>query len=128
MVRQNISSNSPFEPLVGFSRAVRVNNHVFVSGTAPWDAAGNIVEGSVYDQTKQCIANIATALEKAGASLADVVRTRTYIVDISRWEEFARAHQEAFGGILPASTLVEVSALATPEMLIELEADAVIST
>jgi enamine deaminase RidA (YjgF/YER057c/UK114 family) len=127
MARQNISSNSPFEPVVGFSRAVRVDNHVFVSGTAPWDANGNILEGSVYDQAKQCIANIAAALEQAGASLADVVRTRVYIVDISRWEELARAHQEAFGDIRPASTLVEVSALATPEMLIELEADAVIS-
>lgn len=125
-MRQNIASNSPFEPVVGFSRAVRVGNQVFVSGTAPWGPDGRIIEGSVYDQTKQCIANIATALEKAGASLADVVRTRTYVVDISRWEEQARAHREAFGTILPASTLVEVSRLATPEMLVELEADAVI--
>jgi enamine deaminase RidA (YjgF/YER057c/UK114 family) len=126
-MRQNISSNSPFEPVVGFSRAVRVDNQVFVSGTAPWGPDGQIVQGSVYDQAKQCIANIAAALEQAGASLSDVVRTRCYVVDISRWEEQARAHREAFGTILPASTLVEVSRLATPEMLIEMEADAIVS-
>ena len=125
-MRQNISSNSPFEPVVGFSRAVRVGNLVFVAGTAPWGAEGRIVKDSVYEQTKQCIENIATALEKAGASLSDVVRTRTFITDISRWEEQAQAHREAFGTILPESTLVEVSRLATPEMLVEIEADAVI--
>ena len=125
-MRQNIASNSPFEPVVGFSRAVRAGNLVFVSGTAPWDENGRIVAGSVYEQSRQCIANIEAALLKAGATLADVVRTRTYVVDISTWEEQARAHREAFGAILPASTLVEVSSLATPEMLVEMEADAVI--
>jgi len=125
-MRRNVSSNSPFEPVIAFSRAVRAGNHVFVSGTAPWGPDGTLVQGDVYAQAKQCIANIAAALDKAGASLADVVRTRIYIVDMRRWEDAARAHREAFAGIMPACTLVEVSRLATPEMLVELEADAVL--
>ena len=125
-MRQNVSSNSPFEPVIAFSRAVRVGNHVFVSGTAPWGADGALVRGDVYAQTRQCIANIAAALDKAGASLTDIVRTRIYLVDVERWEEAARAHREAFAGIMPACTLVEVSRLAAPEMLVELEADAVL--
>ncbi len=125
-MHERVASNSPFEPVVGFSRAVRAGSHVYVSGTAAWDAAGKIVAGGVYAQTKQCIENIAAALAKAGASLSDVVRTRIYVVDVDLWQEAARAHREAFAAIMPASTLVEVSRLATPAMLVEVEADAVI--
>jgi enamine deaminase RidA (YjgF/YER057c/UK114 family) len=125
-MRDNITSNSPYEPLVGFSRAVRVGNQVFVSGTVGRGADGNVIAGGVYEQARQAIENIRAALEDAGASLTDVVRTRTYLVDISTQDDFARAHREAFGDIRPASTLVEVSRLATPEMLVEIEADAVI--
>ena len=125
-MRQNVSSNSPFEALAGYSRAVRVGDHVYVAGTGAWGADGKIAQGDVYAQTKQCIENIRTALEAAGAGLADVVRTRTFVLDIDRQEEFSRAHREAFAAILPAATLVEVSRLATPEMLVEVEADAVL--
>jgi enamine deaminase RidA (YjgF/YER057c/UK114 family) len=125
-MRQNVSSNSPFEPLVGFSRAVRVGNNVYVSGTAPWGPDGKIIAGNAYTQTKQCISNIEAALLQAGAGLKDVVRTRIYVVDMDQQGDVSRAHREAFGHILPAATLVEVSRLATPEMLVELEADAVI--
>ena len=125
-MRTNISSNSPYEPLVGFSRAVRVGNQVFVSGTVGRGADGAVVAGGVYEQSKQIIENIRIALEQAGGSLNDVVCTRTYLVDIDTQDDFARAHHEAFGDIRPASTLVEVSRLASPEMLVEIEADAVI--
>jgi len=126
-MRSNVSSNSPFEPLVGFSRAVRVGNHVYVSGTAPWGPDGKIIDGGAYEQARQCIRNIEAALQQAGASLWDVVRTRIYVIDMDRWEDVSRAHREAFAGIMPAATLVEVSRLATPEMQVEIEADAVIS-
>ena len=126
-MRENISGNSPYEPVVGFSRAVKVGNNVYVSGTVGRGADGKVVFGGVYAQAKQAIANIATALEQAGASLSDVVRTRIYLVDIDEQDEFARAHREAFGDIRPASTMVEVAALATPEMLVEIEADAIIT-
>jgi enamine deaminase RidA (YjgF/YER057c/UK114 family)/REP element-mobilizing transposase RayT len=125
-LRQNISSNSPFEPVVGFSRAVRVGNNVYVSGTAPWGPDGKVIPGDAYQQAKQCIANIEAALVKGGASLKDVVRTRIYVVDMDQQAGVSLAHREAFGSIMPAATLVEVSRLATPEMLVELEADAVI--
>jgi enamine deaminase RidA (YjgF/YER057c/UK114 family) len=125
-MRQNISSNSPFEPLVGFSRAVRAGNHVYVSGTVAWGPEGKLVGGDAYLQAKQCIANIEAALIKTGASLKDVVRTRIYVVDMDQQEGVSRAHREAFGDVRPAATLVEVSRLATPEMLVEVEADAVI--
>ena len=125
-MRQNVSSNSPYEPLVGFSRAVRAGNQVFVSGTVGRGADGNVVAGGVYEQARQIIENIRVALEQTGASLNDVVRTRTYLVDVNTQDDFARAHREAFGNIRPASTLVEVSNLASPEMLVEMEADAVI--
>src|SRR3954465_6077098 len=113
MARQNVSSNSPYEPLVGFSRAVRVGNQVFVAGTVGRGADGAVVEGGVYEQARQVIANIEAALREAGASLGDVVRTRIYMVDVDKQDEVARAHREAFGDIRPASTLVEVSRLAT---------------
>ncbi len=125
-MRQNVSSNSPFEPIVGFSRAVRVGGSVFVSGTVAWGDDGKIVPGGVYEQAAQCIRNIEAALSKAGASLSDVVRTRIYLVDIETQDDASRAHREAFGEIRPAATLVEVSRLASPEMLVEIEADAVI--
>ena len=125
-MRQNVSSNSPFEPLVGFSRAVRAGTNVYVSGTAPWGPDGKVIVGDAYQQARQCIRNIEAALLQAGASLRDVVRTRMYVIDMDRWEDVSRAHREAFAEIMPAATLVEVSRLAAPEMQVEIEADAVI--
>ena len=125
-MRQNVSSNSPYESVIGFSRAVRVGNHVYVSGTVGRGPDGNVVAGGVYEQAKQTIAVIASALEQAGAKLSDVVRTRIYLVDMATQDEAALAHVEAFGSVRPASTLVEVSRLASPEMLVEMEADAII--
>ena len=125
--RQLISSGSPFEGVFGFSRAVRVGDRVFVSGTVAWNEAGELVgAGDMYAQAKQAIGNIEAALREAGASLSDVVRTRIFVTDIRRFEEVARAHSEAFGEVRPAATLVAVSALAVPELLVEIEADAVV--
>ena len=125
--RHRISSGSPYEPLVGFSRAVRVGDTVYVSGTVAWGDDGKLVgAGDMYAQAKQAIRNIEKALEQAGASLTHVVRTRIYVTDISRLEEAARAHGEAFGEVRPASSMVEVSALAEPDMLVEIEAVAVL--
>jgi enamine deaminase RidA (YjgF/YER057c/UK114 family) len=125
--RRLISSGSPYEPVIGFSRAVRVGDTVYVSGTVGRDDSGQPTgEGDVYAQAKQTIHNIEKALKEAGVTLDDVVRTRIYLTDISRWEEAGRAHGEAFGRIRPASSMLEVSALADPWMLVEIEAVAVV--
>lgn len=122
---KKISTGSKWEPIIGYSRAVRVGNLVFVSGTTGSDAAGK-VEGDMYAQTRQALQNIAAALAQAGAPLESVVRTRIYMTDISQWEAAGKAHGEIFGDIRPATAMVQVAKLIAPEMLVEIEADAVV--
>ena len=129
MRRETFRSAAPWEKIVGYSRAVRTGPFIVVTGSAAVGPDGKLVgEGDPYAQAKRCIEIIQEALESAGAGLGDVVRTRMFVTNIDQWEEIGRAHQEAFGDIMPATTMVEVSRLIDPRMLVEIEADAIVTS